>query len=77
MFNEQFFIIGFLVSMALLFVWFLLIVFAKKFMYEVHSNLFQIPAEDMGKIHYMLMGLFKLLVFLIFLVPYIVLKINT
>lgn len=77
MFNEQFFLIGFLVSFSFLAIWFLFIVFAKKYMYDIHSNLFQIPEEDMGKIHYMLMGLFKLLIFIVFLIPYIALKINS
>ena len=62
------------VNLGLLAAWFLLIVFAGDFVFHMHTRWFKISRERFGEIHYVMMGRYKLAVFLLNLVPYLVLR---
>jgi hypothetical protein len=53
--------------------WFFLFVFAKKWIYKIHSKWFNIPQEDFDLFHYKFMGIYKLLILTLAFVPYLTL----
>lgn len=64
-----------LINWGILLFWFFMIVFAHDWVYRFHARWFKISREDFDKLHYGLMGGFKLLIFIFNLVPYIALRI--
>lgn len=71
---EMFFLYGFLIHYAMLFLWFGLFISAKSFVLGIHSKMFGMPEEKLIPIHYGGMGLLKLIAFSFYLIPYICLK---
>ena len=63
------------INYGILTIWFLTFVFAKNWYYQLTSNWFSIPKDKFDMIHYTLMGTFELLVFILFLAPYLAFKI--
>ena len=63
------------INFSVLFLWFLVFVFAKTWYYNLTSNWFTISEEKFDVIHYSLMGIFELFVIAFFLAPYLALKI--
>lgn len=63
------------INIIVLFLWFFGLVFARNFIYKVHSRWFKVSPEKFDTIHYCGIGLFKLLLNFFNVVPYIVLKI--
>ncbi len=63
-----------LINYALLVFWFLILVLAPGWLYSLHSRWFKISEQAFYLIHYAGMGLFKLLIFVFLLVPYLVLR---
>ena len=61
-------------NMAMLTLWFLAIVFARDFVFNMHSWMFEISEESFDEIHYTMMAYYKLAVFLFYLTPYLVLR---
>ena len=66
-----------LINYAVLVVWWLVFVFAHGWMYELNREFFQISEQDFDNTHYLCMGLYKLGIFLFFLVPYLAIRIVT
>ena len=62
------------INLAMLTLWFLAIVFARDFVFRTHTWWFEISEERFDEIHYLMMGHYKLAVFLFFLTPYLVLR---
>ena len=62
-----------LINYGLLLTWFLLFVFARTWLYQMHSEWFNISDENFDIIHYVLMSFYKFNIFLFMLIPYIVL----
>ena len=60
------------VNYVVLVVWWLVFVFAHGWLYELNSEWFDISERDFDNTHYRCMGLYKLGIFLFFLVPYCV-----
>ena len=64
-----------LINFALLMWWFLFAVVAHDWTYRVHTKWFKISPEQFNAIHYGGMGIFKLIVIVFNLVPYLALRI--
>tara|TARA_B100001964_G_C14111379_1_gene543989 strand:+ start:97 stop:351 length:255 start_codon:yes stop_codon:yes gene_type:complete len=62
------------INMGMLAVWSLAFVFARGFVFRMHTRWFNISEERFDEIHYTMMGYYKLAVFLFNLVPYLVLR---
>jgi len=62
-------------GIALLFIWFGLLVFMGDFVYEVHARFFQIPRQQFDTLHYQAMILTKMAIFGLFLFPYVGIRI--
>ncbi|MBT3235984.1 MAG: hypothetical protein HN353_08535 [Bdellovibrionales bacterium] len=65
-----------IINLGLLLWWFLIVVLAHDFVYQMHSRWFKLSVEKFDSIHYAGMAYFKLLVFVFFVVPYIAFKIS-
>lgn len=63
-----------LINIIILLIWFLAVIFAKQLTFRLHSKLFNLPEDQLMPIHYHLMGQFKLLNFMFFIVPWAVLR---
>ena len=63
------------INMGVLMVWFLAFVFARDFVFRIHTRWFKIPEERFDEIHYTMMGYYKLAFALFNLVPYLALRI--
>lgn len=62
-----------LLNMIILTYWFLIIIFARDFVYNLHSKWFEIDKKDFSKLHYKLIAIYKILNITFFLIPYIAL----
>lgn len=62
-----------LFNIAMLMVWFLLIIFAHDWIYRYHSRFFKIPVETFDAIHYSGIAIYKIAIFMLNLIPYIAL----
>ncbi len=60
---------------GMLLVWFFLIVWARDWIFRIHSKWFAIPRDRFDTINYAMMGSFKLSIFLFNIVPYLALRI--
>lgn len=63
-----------LINYTILLVWVVVFIFFKDWIRSLHGRWFDIPAQQFDVIHYMLMGIYKLLILLFNLVPYLVLR---
>jgi hypothetical protein len=64
-----------LLSAAVLLLWFGMLVFAGDWVYRVHSQFFPLTREHFAFVHYGGMALFKGAAILLFLVPYLAIRI--
>ena len=64
---------GFLLNMGLILWWFLFLVFAGDWVFRMHGNFIKISREQFNGIHYAGLAFFKVLVFVLYGVPYVVL----
>ena len=64
----------FLFTLALLFVWFFAYLVAGNWMYSLHSNLFTLSKHDFDLLMYYGMAYMKVCGFLLFLFPYLAIK---
>jgi len=62
-----------IIDYAVLFWWFFVFVKFRRELYRLHSRWFNIPQDTFDRIHYNLMGLFKIGIFLANLCPLIAL----
>jgi len=72
---EEFLLWCFIINYSILLVWFLMIVVAKDFIYNIHTKWFDISKDKFNSINYMWMGFFKLSIFIFNLVPYLAIQI--
>ena len=63
-----------LINMVIMLVWFLAFIFARDFVFKMHTRWFKISDERFDEIHYVMMGYYKMAWFLINLLPYLVLR---
>lgn len=63
-----------LINIALLSVWLLLFIFAHDWMFKLHSKWFVLSLDKFDAIHYSLLGAYKLITIMFFLIPYLVLR---
>ena len=63
------------INMGILLYWFLMIVFAKDWVYKLHTRWYQLSREEFDSIHYRGLMHFKLMVFFFNLAPYFALRI--
>ena len=63
------------INMGLLMVWFLVFFLAHDWIYRVHSRWYQVPQDRFDAIHYAGIALFKILILMFNLVPYLALRI--
>ena len=63
-----------IINSGLLIYSFLMIVFAKKIIYPIHSRLFNISNTQIDQALYWIIGSYKIMIILLNVVPYIVLK---
>jgi len=64
-----------LINVGLLLFWWLWFVFAHDFIYRFNGKWFKLSVEKFDAIHYELIGLFKIAIFLFNIVPYFALRI--
>ena len=74
--NADFFLNATLISLGFLLYWFLMLVLAPDFMYRFQTKAIKIPQEDFMRIHFLLLGVFKITATLLFVVPYIALNLS-
>lgn len=63
-----------LIYIIFLSVWALFFIIGRDWLFGLHSKWFDIPVEKFNAIHYALMGFFKIILIVFFLVPYLVLR---
>lgn len=64
----------FVMNYLVLLVWALLFTCAKEWMYRLHSRWFDISRPVFDAMHYGLMGVYKLLILILFLTPYVAIR---
>ena len=74
-FMTDFFLYGFLINFAILIFWAFAIMVAKQTVKNYHAKFIPLTDEQFNFAHYMGLAIFKLMIFVFFLVPYIVLRI--
>ena len=62
------------IHIGLLLSWFLVVILFKDKVYAIHSRWFRIPKERYDAINYVMIGMYKLGIFMFILIPYIALK---
>ncbi|MCP3908734.1 MAG: hypothetical protein GY712_12045 [Oceanicoccus sp.] len=65
---------GAVINYLLLLLWFLFFSIARDTVFKIHSTWFKLSEDGFDTIHYCGLGIFKLLVFVFFLTPYLVLR---
>ena len=63
-----------IINYGLLVFWFIAVVIAKPMIFKMHNRWFDISEEQFNSANYIAFGVYKILVFLFCLVPYIALK---
>ena len=61
-------------NLGVLTLWFLVIVFARDFVFNMHNWFFELSEEGFDEIHYTAITCYKLAIFLFYLTPYLVLR---
>lgn len=64
-----------IINMAILLWWFLIIMYARDWIYQLHSKFYDITKEHFNLLHYAGIMLYKIAIWLLFIVPYIALRI--
>ena len=64
-----------LINFAMLAYWFLMIMFAKKFVYTLHRRWFDLTDKEFDKVHFSAMAFYKMSIILFVAVPWLVLVI--
>ena len=62
------------INLGILIYWIIALVFARKWVFGVHTSAVEISKESFAEINYALMGYYKLVVILFNLTPYLVLR---
>jgi hypothetical protein len=64
-----------LINIGVLMMWFVMMIFAHDWIYKMHTKWFKMSVESFDAMHYGGMGLFKLLIFVFNIVPWLALLI--
>lgn len=64
---------GAILNLGLLVYWFLLYIYAHDALYRLHSRWFSVSVETFDAIHYAGLGLYKILIIVTMIIPYLVL----
>ncbi len=72
---REFFGWGTLINYGILLFWFIFFVFGNNLVMKLHGRWFKLSEEDFHRIHYQSMAVYKMMIFIFFLVPWIVLLI--
>lgn len=54
--------------------WLIIIIFFKKITFKYHSKIFSVTENEMSRIHYLLIGYYKITITVFIIIPYLVLK---
>ena len=65
---------AFAAGLIFLVIWFIVFALAKDTALRIHEGLFDITMEQLILINYIWMGLFKLFLFSVFLIPYVAIR---
>ena len=65
-----------LINYALLLVWFVMFTSSHDWLRAMHARWFDLSDQTFDAIHYAMMGIYKLAIFLFLLVPYLVLRLR-
>jgi hypothetical protein len=63
------------INYTVLALWFLLFMLAHDWMHRLHGRWFRMPAEQFDAIHYALLGIYKIGIIVLNIVPYLALRI--
>jgi len=63
-----------LIYLLFLLLWVLLFTLCHNWLYEVHGRMFPMSVEKFNYVHYQLLGIFKIIWMMFFLIPYLVLR---
>lgn len=63
-----------IINYTLLLMWFIMFSSAHKWLFSIHTMWFEISYEKFDYIHYFSMAIFKLIIFVFNITPYLVLK---
>jgi len=66
-----------ILNYGVLVLWLLYFLLAHDSLYRMHATMINIPVESFDKIHYALMGFYKLCIFMFMLAPYLAIRIVT
>lgn len=72
---SDFFFKGLILNLILLFIYFLLFIKVKKTIYRIHRNYFNISFENFEKLNYLVIGIYKVLIIVFYLVPFLILEV--
>lgn len=61
-----------LVNISLFLTWFLIFTLAHDAVYKLHSRWFSLSKEGFDRSHYVMMGVYKLIIVAFFVIPYLV-----
>ncbi len=75
-FLQEFLLYSLAINYSILLVWFFIFVFARGFLFGLHSRWFQIDPKQFDAIHYICMALYKIGIFLFNFVPLLALWIG-
>jgi len=64
----------FVLAAVLLLLWFVLFLVGGEMVYRIHGKLFDITKHELELLNYCAMALFKLLVFVAFVIPYVAIR---
>ncbi|WP_339339979.1 DUF6868 family protein [uncultured Oceanicoccus sp.] len=70
----SFFAWGAVINLLLLLLWFLVIIVARDWIINFHGRWFKLSEQSFDKIHYGLLAVFEMLVFIFFITPYLALR---
>lgn len=62
-----------LINMAVLMIWWIMILLASDWIYRFHTRWFRLSRETFDAMHYAGLGLYKVAIYLFFIVPWIAL----
>ena len=62
------------INYTMLLIWFIFFSLAHEWIYKLHNIWFKIPRQKFDDIHYLCMAIFKVIIFVFNITPYVVLK---
>ena len=63
------------INIAIFIFWFIIFISARDLMYKVHTKLFKMSEETFSAMHYGGLGIYRMLILIFNLIPYLILRI--